>query len=70
MHLPSGPKVKAIATFKMQPKVLVLGHVLNATTAFTLGHVLNGVISPGLGPCLKKCSHRPISPIVTGFRPH
>ena len=62
--------MKAIATFKMQPKVLVLGRVLNASTAFTLGHGLNGAIGPGLGPCLKKCSYRPISPIVTGFRPY
>ena len=36
----------------------------------TLGRVLNVAMGPGLGPHLKKCGHRPISLIVTGFRPH
>ena len=64
------PKVKAVVAFKTRPKTRTLGRVLNVATAFTLGHVLNEAIGLGLGPRLKKCGHRPISPIVTGFRAH
>ena len=47
---------KDIATFKMRPKVSVLGRILNAATILTLGHVLNGAIGLGLGPRLKSAA--------------
>ena len=34
-----GPRPGPIAPFKMQPKVVVLGRVLNAAQGLTLGHV-------------------------------
>ena len=56
LRLKCGPRPKDITTFKTQPKVSILGRVLNAATVLTLGHVLNGAIGPGLGPQLKSAA--------------
>ena len=34
-----GPRLGPIAPFKMRPKVVVLGRILNAAQGLTLGHI-------------------------------